>query len=104
MTDDGTPGAHVTDRPAERITLTNVTVKEGSRGRYHIYGEAVNNCEAELSAILSVTFYATDGTIMGRASGSINRIAFCETKGFWVRVSNNVSGYAAMKVKVDCII
>jgi hypothetical protein len=94
----------VTDRSAEQITLTNVTVKEGSRGRYHIYGEAVNNCSTELSAILGATFYDADGTIMGTASGSVNRIAFCQAKAFWLRASNNVSGHVAIKVKVDCIL
>jgi hypothetical protein len=94
----------VTDRRAEQLTLTNVTVKEGSRGRYHIYGEAVNNCDTERSAILGVTFYDADGSVMGRASGSVNRVSSCQAKAFWLRVSNNVSGYAAIKVKVDCIL
>jgi hypothetical protein len=94
----------VTDRLAEQMTLTNVTVKEGSRGRYHIFGEAANNCKAELSAILGVTFYDADGTVMGKASGSVNRIASGRTKEFWLRISNNVSGYVTMKVRVDCIL
>jgi len=94
----------VTDRPAQHITLTNVMVKEGSRGRYQIFGEAVNNCDTELSAILGVTFYGADGTVMGRASGSVNQLAACEAKAFWLRVSNDVSGYTAMKVQVDCVL
>jgi len=100
----GRQGAHVNDRPAEQITLSNVTVKEGSRGRYHIYGEAVNNCDTELSAILGVTFYNADGTVIGRASGSVNGVSTSQTKAFWMRVSNNVAGYASIKVKVDCIL
>jgi hypothetical protein len=94
----------LTDRPAEQIALTNVTVKEGSRGRYQIYGEAINNCDTELSAILGVTFYDSDGTVIGRASGSVNRLAACQTQEFWLRVSKDVSGYALMKVTVDCIL
>ena len=42
----------MTDSPAEQITLTNFEVTAGSRGRYKIYGEAVNNSSTELSAIL----------------------------------------------------
>jgi hypothetical protein len=94
----------VTDRPAERITLTDVTVKEGSRGRYQIFGDAVNNSDTELSAILGVTFYGAGGTLMGKASGSVNGLAARQTKAFWLRVSNDVSGYAAMKVNIDCIL
>jgi len=94
----------VTDPSAEQITLTNFTVKEGSRGRYEIYGEAINNCFTELSAILSVTFFDADGTVMGRASNSVNRLAACQTKAFTLRASNDVSGYASMKVQVDCIV
>ena len=94
----------MTDRPAERITLTDVTVKEGSRGRYQIFGDAVNNSDTELSAILGVTFYGAGGTLMGKASGSVNRLAAQQTKAFWLRVSNDVSGYSAMKVNVDCIL
>jgi hypothetical protein len=59
----------VTDRPAQ-ITLTNVTVKEGSRGRYQIYGEAINKTHSELSAILGAAFYDADGTVMGRCQRS----------------------------------
>jgi hypothetical protein len=94
----------VTDRPEQQITLTNVGVKEGSRGRYQIFGDAVNNCDTELSAILGVTFYDADGTVMGKASGSVNRLAACQAKPFWMRVSKDVSGYASMKVDVDCIL
>jgi hypothetical protein len=94
----------VTDRPAQQITLSNVTVKECSRGRYQIFGEAVNNCDSELSAILGVTFYGADGTVMGRASGSVNQLAACQAKAFWLRVSRDVSGYSAMKVQVDCVL
>ena len=61
----------MTDLPAEQITLTNLEVTAGSRGRYKIYGEAVNNCATELSAILGVTFYDIDGEVIGRASGSV---------------------------------
>lgn len=94
----------MTDPSAEQITLSNVTVNEGSRGRCHIYGEAVNNCATELSAILGATFYDADGMVIGAASGSVNRIASCQAKAFWLRVSSNVSGYIAIKVKVDCIL
>lgn len=94
----------MTDHPAGQITLINVTVQGGSRGRYHIYGEAVNNGDTELSAILSVVFYDAGGAVMGRASGSVNRLAPCQTKVFWLRVSNDVSGYDTMKAKVDCIL
>ena len=58
----------MTDLPAEQITLTNVEVTAGSRGRYKIYGEAVNNCATELSAILGVTFYDIHGEVIGRAA------------------------------------
>ena len=61
----------MTDLPAEQITLTNFEVTAGSRGRCKIYGEAVNNCATELSAILGVTFYDIDGEVIGRASGSV---------------------------------
>jgi hypothetical protein len=94
----------VADRRAERITLTDVTVKEGSRGRYQIFGDAVNNSDAELSAILGVTFYGAGGALLGKASGSVNGLAAWQTKAFWMRVSNDVSGYALMKVNVDCIL
>ncbi len=94
----------MTERPAEQITLTNVTVKGGSRGRFHIYGEAVNNRDTELSAILSVVFYGAGGTVMGRASGSVNRLAPRQAKAFWLRVSQDVSGYDTMQVNVDCVL
>jgi hypothetical protein len=94
----------VTDRPEQKITLTNMGVKEGSRGRYQVYGDAVNNCDTEVSAILGVTFYDAEGTVMGKASGSVNRLAACQVKPFWMRVSNDVSGYASMEVEVDCIL
>jgi hypothetical protein len=94
----------VTDQLAGQITLINVTVQGRSRGRYHVYGEAVNNGDTELSAILGVVFYDAGGTVMGRASGSVNRLAPSQTKAFWLRVSNDVSGYDTMKVKVDCIL
>jgi hypothetical protein len=94
----------VTGDPAERITLTNITVQEGSRGRYKISGEAINNSCTELSAILGATFYDANGTVMGTASGSVNRLATCQAKLFWLRASRDVSGYDSMKVRVDCIL
>ena len=92
------------DLPAEQITLTNFEVTAGSRGRYKIYGEAVNNCATELSAILGVTFYDIDGEIIGQASGSVNRLSTSQPKPFWLRVSNDVSDHATMRVQVDCIL
>jgi hypothetical protein len=94
----------VTDLPAEQITLTNFEVTAGSRGRYKIYGEAVNNCATELSAILGVTFYDIDGEVIGRASGSVSRLATSQPKPFWLRASNDVSDHASMRVQVDCIL
>jgi len=94
----------VTDDPAERITLTNIFVQEGSRGRYKISGDATNNGRIELSAILGATFYDAGGTLIGTASGSVNRLAARQTTTFWLRVSSDVSGYAAMKVQVDCVL
>ena len=94
----------MTDDPAERITLTNIFVQEGSRGRYKISGDATNNGRIELSAILGATFYDADGTLIGTASGSVNRLAARQTTTFWLRVSSDVSGYAAMKVQVDCVL
>jgi hypothetical protein len=93
----------VTDFPAEQITLTNFEVTAGSRGRYKIYGEAVNNSATELSAILGVTFYDIDGEVVGRASGSVNRLVTSQVKPFWLRASNDVSDHASMRVQVDCI-
>jgi hypothetical protein len=93
-----------TERPAEQITLTNIVVQEGSRGRYKVSGEATNNSRAELSAILAATFYDASGRVMGSASGSVNRLAARQAKTFWLRVSNDVSGYAVMKVHVDCVL
>ena len=93
----------MTDLPPEQITLTNVEVTAGSRGRYKIYGEAVNNGAAELSAILGVTFYDIDGAVIGRASGSVNRLTTAKAKPFWLRASNDVSDHASMRVQVDCI-
>lgn len=58
----------------------------------------------ELSAILGAAFYDANGTVMGRASGSVNRLAAHQAKSFWLRVSNDVSGYASMKVEVDCVL
>ena len=100
----GRQGAHVNDRPAEQITLSNVTVKEGSRGRYKISGDAINNCDTELSAILGATFYDANGAVLGTASGSVNRLGARQTRLFWLRVSRDVSGYGSMKVRVDCIL
>jgi hypothetical protein len=94
----------VPDLPAERITLTNLEVTTGSRGRYKIYGEAVNNGATEVSAILGVTFYDIDGGVIGRASGSVSRLATSKAKPFWLRASNDVSGHASMRVQVDCIL
>ena len=94
----------MTDGPAEQITLTNIFVQEGSRGRYKISGDAINNGRTELSAILGATFYDAGGTVMGSASGSVNRLAARQTTTFWLRVSSDVSGYATMKVQVDCVL
>ena len=94
----------MTDLPAEQITLTNVEVTTGSRGRCKIYGEAVNNCTTELSAILGVTFYDIHGEVIGRASGSVNRLATSRATPFWLRASNDVSDHASMRVQVDCIL
>jgi len=94
----------VTGDPTEPITLINISVQEGSRGRYRISGEAVNNSHDELSAILGATFYDADGTVIGTASGSVNRLAACQTTMFWLRVSRDMSGYDSMNVRVDCIL
>ena len=92
------------DLPPEQITLTNFEVTAGSRGRYKIYGEAVNNCSTELSAILGVTFYDIDGEVIGKASGSVSRLRASQPKPFWLRASNDVSDHATMRVQVDCIL
>ena len=92
------------DLPAEQIALTTLEVTAGSRGRYKIYGEAVNNCATEVSAILGVTFYDIDGQVIGQASGSVSRLAASQAKPFWLRASNDVSDHASMRVQVDCIL
>jgi hypothetical protein len=94
----------VTGSPAGEITLTNITVQEGSRGRHKISGEAINNSSTELSAILGARFYDANGTVMGTASGSVNRLTACQTKMFWLRTSRDVSGYDSLKVRVECIL
>jgi hypothetical protein len=94
----------VASDPAEQITLADITVQEGSRGRYKICGDAINNCDTELSAILGATFYDANGTVLATASGSVSRLAARQTRLFWLRVSRDVSGYNSMKVRVDCIL
>ena len=94
----------MTGDPAAPITLTNITVQDCSRGRYKISGEAVNNSYDELSAILGATFYDANGTVLGTASSSVNRLAACQATMFWLRVSRDVAGYDSMKVRVDCIL
>ena len=89
---------------AEQITLTNIMVQEGSRGRYKISGDAINNCGTELSAILGATFYDANGMVLGTASGSVNRLTAYHTTLFWLRVSRDVSGYDSVKVQVDCVV
>jgi hypothetical protein len=41
---------------------------------------------------------------MGSASGSVNRVAAWQAKMFWLRAGNDVTGYAVMNVRVDCIL
>lgn len=55
-------------------------------------------------SILAATFYDAGGAVMGSASGSVNRLAARQIKTFWMRVSNDVSGYAEMRMHVDCVL
>lgn len=67
-------------------------------------GEITNNDSGKHSATLKATFYATDGKIMGTATGAVNDVAPGETKTFSLMTTDSISGYATMKVQVDTLL
>jgi Predicted nucleotide-binding protein containing TIR-like domain len=89
---------------AERITLSNFTVKDAGRGTYEVNGEATNNEGVEYSALLKATFYDPDGRIIGTATGIVNQLSARETKTFTLTTTGEVRSYASIKVQVDTLI
>ncbi len=89
---------------AEKMTITNSSVKPSQYGTTEVVGEIKNNDTAKHSASLKATFYAKDSKIIGTASGAINDVAPGETKTFSLLTTDTVTGYDHMKVQVDTLL
>jgi cytoskeletal protein RodZ len=89
---------------AEKMTITNSSVKPSQYGTTEVVGEIKNNDAAEHSATLKATFYGKDGKIMGTASGAVNNVAPGETKTFSLMTTDTIAGYDHLKVQVDSLL
>ena len=82
---------------AQTMTIKNSAYKDEN-------GEITNNDTGKHSATVKATFYATDGSIKGTASGAVNDVAPGETKTFTLLTTDDVTGYKDMKVQVDTLL
>ena len=88
----------------EYITISNSSAKKDAAGYWEVVGEAKNNDTTKHSATIKATFYKADGSIMGTALGAINDIDPGNTKTFNLMSTDDVTGYANMKVQVDTLL
>lgn len=88
---------------ASKMTISNSSYSS-SNGMQQVVGEVKNNDSSKHSATLKATFYAADGSIKGTAEGAVNDVAAGETKTFTLMTSDDVAGYASMKVQVDTLL
>lgn len=90
--------------PAEKMTISNTSYADQGYGISKVVGEIKNNDSGKHSATLKATFYDADGKILGTASGAVNDVASGETKTFELMTTDEVAGYATMKVAVDTLL
>lgn len=88
---------------AQTMTIKNSAYKD-ENGLQEVVGEITNNDTGKHSATVKATFYATDGSIKGTASGAVNDVAPGETKTFTLLTTDDVTGYKDMKVQVDTLL
>lgn len=98
-----TPSTTAQTAKTETLTITNSSAKHTS-GFWEVVGEVKNNDSIKHSAILKATFYASDGSIKGTASGAVNDITAGDTKTFNLMSGDDVTGYKDMKVQVDTLL
>ena len=85
----------------EKITLSNATFKDVEGDFYNVLGEAKNNDTVQHDISLRATFYDASGNILGTAVGTLSDIQPGETKTYSLTGSDNIAGYARLKVQVN---
>ncbi len=83
----------------ERITIGNISVVIGTRGR-ELHAEATNHDIVEHSVTIKATFYGADTTIVGTADSLVSQLRAGGTKTFTM---SRIPDHARAKVEVDTI-
>jgi hypothetical protein len=91
-------------RRHEKLTLQIGEPKGNGIGGYSVVGEATNNDVIARSASLTATFYGSDRTVIGTASGVVMQLEPGETKTFTLMTNDDVAGYAEKKVQIDTLL
>jgi hypothetical protein len=83
------------------VVLGNWTVRRDDLGTHLVHGEATNIGTCEHSAVLGATFYGEDGRIIGTATGAVSQLAAGDTKTFTLTTTDDITGFADLKVQVQ---
>jgi hypothetical protein len=91
-------------RRQEKLTLQIGEPKGNGIGGYSVVGEATNNDVIARSASLTATFYSSDRTVIGTASGVVMQLEPGDTKTFMLATNDDVAGYAEKKIQIDTLL
>jgi hypothetical protein len=91
-------------RRQEKLTLHIGEPKENGVGGYSVVGEATNDDIIAHSASLTATFYNSDRTVIGTASGVVMQLESGDTKTFTLTTNDDVAGYAQKKIQIDSLL
>lgn len=91
-------------RRQQKLTLQIGEPKGNGIGGYSVVGEATNNDVIARSASLTATFYGSDRTVIGTASGAVMQLEPGDTKTFTLTTNDDLGGYAEKKVQIDTLL
>lgn len=82
------------------VTIKNISLASGRRGRKELHAEATNSESVELSFTVKGTFYDAQGHISGVSDTVVNQVQAGRTKSFTLV---DLPDYSSGKVEVDTI-
>ncbi|MFB5192028.1 FxLYD domain-containing protein [Alicyclobacillus fastidiosus] len=86
------------------ITFSNIIVKSDGFGDTIVDGEATNHDTKTHDFTLVVSFYDSNGKLLGTADGAVNELAGGDTKTFEAMATSDYISAASYKVQVDALV
>lgn len=86
------------------IVFSNVTTQTDALGFTEVMGTAKNTTSSTHSFTVVVTFYDSNGKILGTANGAVNGLAAGESKTFQAMATSDFTNVAKYTVQVDTMV